>query len=281
MNTITIEPLGPSVGAEIRGVDPGRLIEDDELPATLLQAVEDAGVLVFRDLHLDRETQVAFCQKFGPIEMDEGRYEVKGIYRVSLDKATSATADYLYGNFGWHIDGLTPTVTKHPPPMLTMLTAQVVANGGGETEFASTYVAYDGLSDVEKDAFAGLRVFHTMEAGILRFIPNPNEQHMARMRSQPTKVHPLIWTHQTGKRSLVIGGTSDFIIGMPLEEGRVLLADLVERATTPDRVYCHKWQPGDTVLWDNRGLLHHVTPFDTSKPREMLRTTVLGQEAIQ
>jgi alpha-ketoglutarate-dependent taurine dioxygenase len=281
MSTITIEPLGPSVGAEVRGIDPERLLEDADLPAALLKAVEDTGVLVFRGLHLDRETQVAFCKKFGPIETSEGRYEVKGIYLVSLDRATSASADYLYGNFGWHIDGLTPTVTEHPPPMLTMLTAQVVADEGGDTEFASTYAAYDDLSDAEKEAFAGLRVFHTMEAGILRFIPKPTEEHMARFRSQPTKVHPLIWTHQTGKRSLVIGGTSDFIIGMPLEEGRALLSELVERATTPDRVYSHKWQPGDTVLWDNRGLLHHITPFDTSKPREMRRTTVLGQETIQ
>ncbi len=213
--------------------------------------------------------------------MDEGRNETKGVYRVSLDRATSATADYLFGNFGWHIDGLTPTVTEHPPPMLTMLTAQVVADLGGDTEFASSYAAYDDLTEREKEAFAGRRVFHTMEAGILRFIPNPTEEHMARLRSQPTKVHPLIWTHKTGKRSLVIGGTSDFIIGMRLEEGRALLAELVERATTPDRVYCHKWQPGDTVLWDNRGLLHHITPFDTTEPREMLRTTVLGQETIQ
>jgi alpha-ketoglutarate-dependent taurine dioxygenase len=281
MSAITIEPLGPSVGAEVQGVDPERMIEDDELPAAILKAVEEAGVLVFRDLHLDRDTQVAFCQKFGPIEMSEGKYEVKGIYRVTLEKAASATADYLYGNFGWHIDGLTPTVNEHPPPMLTMLTAQAIANVGGDTEFASTYAAYDALSDDEKEEFAELRVFHTMEAGILRFIPHPTEEHMARMRSQPTKVHPLIWTHKTGQRSLVIGGTSDFIIGMPLEPGRALLADLVERATTPDRVYSHKWRPGDTVLWDNRGLLHHITPFDTSKPREMLRTTVLGQEAIE
>ena len=81
--------------------------------------------------------------------------------------------------------------------------------------------------------------------------------------------------------SLVIGGTSDFILGMPALEGRALLSELVERATTPDRVYSHKWRPGDTVLWDNRGLLHHITPFDTSRPREMLRTTVLGDEPIQ
>ncbi len=281
MSTLTIEPLGANVGAEVRGLDPERLSEDDQLPAAILNAVEHAGVLVFRDLHLDPDTQVAFCRKLGPIEMNEGKYEVKGIYRVTLEKAASASADYLYGNFGWHIDGLTPTVNEHPPPMLTMLTAQVVADDGGDTEFASTYAAYDDLSDGEKDTFAGLRVFHTMEAGILRFIPKPTEEHMARLRSQPTKVHPLIWTHKTGKRSVVIGGTSDFILGMPALEGRALLSELVERATTPDRVYSHKWRPGDTVLWDNRGLLHHITPFDTSRPREMLRTTVLGQEVVQ
>jgi alpha-ketoglutarate-dependent taurine dioxygenase len=214
----------------------------------------------------------------GPIEENEGRSDVKGIYRVTLDRATSATADYLRGNFGWHIDGLTPTVTEHPPPMLTMLTAKVVAEEGGDTEFASTYAAYDALSDDEKVAFADLRVFHTMEAGILRFIPEPTDAHLARLRSQPTKVHPLVWTHATGRRSLVIGGTSDHIIGMPLDEGRALLARLVARATPPERVHRHEWAPGDTVLWDNRGVLHRVSQYDTTKPREMLRTTVLGQE---
>lgn len=281
MSTITIDPLGTSVGAQVRGVDRERLLEDDELPAALLDALEEVGVLVFRGLHLDPETQVAFCRKLGPIEENEGSYEVKGIYRVTLDKATSAFADYLRGNFGWHIDGLTPTVTEHPPPMATMLTAEVVAADGGDTEFVSTYAAYDALSEEEKEAFADLWVFHTMEAGILRFIPDPTPEHLERLTSQPTKVHPLIWNHRSGRRSVVIGGTSDHVLDMPLEEGRALLADLVERATVPERVYRHEWAPGDTILWDNRGLLHRVTEFDTTKPREMLRTTVLGQEDTQ
>jgi alpha-ketoglutarate-dependent taurine dioxygenase len=280
MSTLTLERVGP-VGAEVSGVDRARLLEDADLTGALLEALEEVGVLVFHDLFLDPETQVTFCRRFGPIEESEGRFDIKGIYRVTLDKATSATADYLRGNFGWHIDGLTPTVTEHPPPMVTMLTAKVVAEEGGDTEFASTYAAYDALSDEEKEAFADLKVFHTMEAGILRFIPDPTEEHLARLRSQPTKVHPIVWTHSTGRRSLVMGGTSDHIIGMPRDEGRALLADLVERATIPERVYRHRWSPGDTVLWDNRGLLHRVTTFDTARPREMLRTTVLGQEDTQ
>jgi alpha-ketoglutarate-dependent taurine dioxygenase len=68
---------------------------------------------------------------------------------------------------------------------------------------------------------------------------------------------------------------------MSREKSRALLDDLLERATRPDLVYRHQWQPGDTVLWDNRGLLHHVVRYDTTKPREMWRTTVLGREPIQ
>jgi alpha-ketoglutarate-dependent taurine dioxygenase len=68
---------------------------------------------------------------------------------------------------------------------------------------------------------------------------------------------------------------------MSPEDSRALLDDLLERATTPDLVYRHSWRKGDTVLWDNRGLLHHVVKYDTREPREMWRTTVLGQEPIQ
>ncbi len=79
----------------------------------------------------------------------------------------------------------------------------------------------------------------------------------------------------------MIGTHADQVEGMSREDGRVLLSDLLERATTPERVYRHEWQPGDTVLWDNRGLLPRVSAYDTTKPREMWRTTVLGQESIQ
>ncbi len=44
MGTITIEPLGHKVGAEVRGVDAERLNGDDEQPGALLKAVEEARV---------------------------------------------------------------------------------------------------------------------------------------------------------------------------------------------------------------------------------------------
>ena len=73
-----------------------------------------------------------------------------------------------------------------------------------------------------------------------------------------TSEHPLVWTHRDGRRSLVLGASTDHVVGMELEEGRALLADLLERSTTPDRVYRHEWTVGDTVIWDNRGVLHRA-----------------------
>jgi alpha-ketoglutarate-dependent taurine dioxygenase len=280
MNSPKLEKLSADVGAEVVGVDCDRLRDDDALPGAILDALEEVGVLVFRDLDLDPETQVAFCRKLGPIETNlTASHDVEGIFRVTLDRSKTATADYFVGNFGWHIDGCTPNKDAYPP-MVTMLSAQIVAEGG-DTEFASTYRAYDELSDDEKQSFASLRVLHRFERAVLPFLDNPTPEHLARLRGQPTKVHPLVWTHESGRRSLVIGTHADHVEGMPAEESRALLDGLLERATTAERVYRHEWQEGDTVLWDNRGLLHHVVQYDRTLPREMLRTTVLGQEPIQ
>jgi alpha-ketoglutarate-dependent sulfate ester dioxygenase len=70
--------------------------------------VEEVSVLVFRGLHLDPETQVAFCRKQGPVETNlAASHDVKGVFRVTFDRSKTAAADYFVRNFGWHIDGCT------------------------------------------------------------------------------------------------------------------------------------------------------------------------------
>jgi len=68
---------------------------------------------------------------------------------------------------------------------------------------------------------------------------------------------------------------------MSRADGRALLDDLLYRWTRTERVYRHEWSVGDTVIWDNQGVLHRVEPYDLTSPREMLRTTLLGDEPIQ
>ena len=104
----------------------------------------------------------------------------------------------------------------------------LLAERGGETEFASSYGAYDELSNEEEERFGSLRVVHSLEASQRRVTPNPSPEVLARWRARPTHAHPLVWTHRSGRKSLVLGASADYIVGMDLDEGRALLAELPE-----------------------------------------------------
>jgi alpha-ketoglutarate-dependent sulfate ester dioxygenase len=281
MSLLTITKLSESVGAEITGLEPDRLACDDPIGDAILKALEDNGVLVFRGLRLDPEAQVAFCRRLGEVDhSSDGHHPVAGIYPITLDTSKNSSAAYLRATFDWHIDGCTP-LGDECPQKATVLSAVQVAERGGETEFANSYAAYDALTDEEKERFGSLRVVHSLEASQRRITPDPTPEQVARWRARRTHEHPLVWTHRSGRKSLVLGASADYVVGMDLEEGRALLAQILQRATVPERVYSHTWSVGDTVIWDNRGVLHRAAPYDPSSSREMLRTTVLGDEPIQ
>ncbi|KLO45606.1 taurine catabolism dioxygenase TauD [Mycobacterium nebraskense] len=281
MSLLTINKLTASVGAEVSGLDPARLASDDPVGEAVLDALEDNGVLVFRGLRLDPEVQVAFCRLLGEVDHSaDGHHPVAGIYPISLNPAKNSSAEILKATFDWHIDGCTP-LGDECPQKATVLSAVQVAEWGGETEFANSYAAYEELTDEEKDRFGSLRVVHSLEASQRRVHPDAGPEQVARWRSRRTHEHPLVWTHRSGRKSLVLGASADYVVGMDVDEGRALLHDLLERATGADKVYSHNWSVGDTVIWDNRGVLHRAAPYDPTSQREMLRTTVLGDEPIQ
>jgi alpha-ketoglutarate-dependent taurine dioxygenase len=275
VSTLATRPLG-RVGAEVLGVDGDRLLDDDDFPAAAMVALEENGVLLFRELHLKDDAQIVFSQKLDAVGKAEPA-PAPSIYKVSLDPTKTATAEYLKGTLYWHIDGAQDEV----PTKATMLSAHVLSSHGGETEFASTYAAYDDLSEEEKERFAALRVLHSFEASQRLVNPDPSPDELAKWRLRPDREHPLVWRHRSGRRSLVIGATADYVVGMDRDVGRGLLADLEARATAEDCVYRHVWTPGDLVIWDNTGVMHRVQPYDPSSAREMHRTTMSGDEAIR
>jgi alpha-ketoglutarate-dependent sulfate ester dioxygenase len=281
MSLLTINKLTASVGAEVAGLDLAHIASDDAVGEAVLDALEDNGVLVFRGLQLDPDAQVAFCGRLGEVDhSSDGHHPIAGIYPISLDPAKNSSAEYLKATFDWHIDGCTP-LHDECPQKATVLSAVHVAERGGETEFANAYAAYDALTAEEKARFGALRVVHSLEASQRRVNPDPSPEHLARWRARPTHEHPLVWTHRSGRKSLVLGASADYVVGMDRDEGRALLQELLDRATVSDKVYSHTWSVGDTVIWDNRGVLHRATPYDASSRREMLRTTVLGDEPIR
>jgi alpha-ketoglutarate-dependent taurine dioxygenase len=274
--TLKTEKLTATVGAEVLDVDLDRVRNDEALPQSVMAALEDNGVLVFRELHLDDEVQSAFCLKLGEVRRWPDR-PIPEIYEVSYNPE-NPYAKYVEGTVQWHIDG---TIDQDLPVKATVLTARVLADKGGETEFASTYAAYDALTDEEKAQFATLRVRHSLVAARRLLHPNPTPEQLADWTARGSNEHPLVWTHGTGRKSLVIGASTDCVVGMDPEQSRALLDDLLERATTSDRVFQHSWSVGDMVIWDNCGVVHRAVPYDPDSRREMHRCTIIGTEPIR
>jgi alpha-ketoglutarate-dependent taurine dioxygenase len=261
--------LSPHLGVRVTGVEN---LLDDAVISRCLEALKWRGVLLFRGLHLDDEAQLAFSRKLGEVVSQRGQE----IFKVSLDPAVNPTAEYLKGTFNWHIDGTTDKI----PVRATTLTARHVAMIGGQTEFASTYAAYENLTEADRKRYEGLRVLHSFERSQLAVKPDASEQEIAIWRRVPTNEMSLVWKRRDGRRSLVIGTTADHIVGMDPAESRALLDELLEWSTQPRFRYTHEWQEGDLVVWDNTGMLHRALPYDVSSRRTLHRTTVYGDEAF-
>lgn len=275
MDVLTVKKLSDTVGAEILDVDQDRLLQDPALPGACLEALDAYGVLLFRELHLDDANQVAFCKRLGEV-VSVPSHPVPEITVITLDPG-NRLAEYFRGAFLWHIDGSMDDI----PSKASVLTAHATAETGGETEFASTYVGFDCLTEDEKERYGSLRVVHTFEASQRPMYPDPTPQQLADWANRQPKEHPLVWEHQSGRCSLVLGATASHIVGMDLEEGRELLEELLDRTTSTERVLRHEWSVGETVIWDNRGVLHRACPYDSDSPREMHRTTLVGDEPIR
>jgi len=82
-----------------------------------------------------------------------------------------------------------------------------------------------------------------------------------------------------GRRALYIASHAYAIDGMDDRDARQMLAELMDETTRRDYVYVHKWRPGDVVMWDNRAMLHRGRPWDYSKERSMVRTTISATDA--
>ncbi|MEE3849041.1 TauD/TfdA family dioxygenase [Gordonia sp. LSe1-13] len=277
MTALRTEPLSEKVGAKILDVDVDRLRTDPDLPSAVASALDEAGVLLLPALYADDETLVEFCRRLGTlINFSHLPPATEEVMEISFDPS-NPNREYLRSNEFWHIDGLLDEIA----PKSSILTARITSAEGGETEFASTYHAYDELTDEEKERFADLRVVHTFEAVQRLTYPDPTPEQLEEWASRTVREHPLVWEHDSGRRSLVLGATASHIVGMDLDEGKALLTQLRERITGPGKVCRHSWTEGDTVFWDNTGLMHRVCEFDHDKPRVMHRITVAGEEKIK
>jgi alpha-ketoglutarate-dependent taurine dioxygenase len=275
--TVTTTKITPEIGFEFAGLSGADLV-DPERAAECQTALDEHGVVVYREANIGDADLLAFTEMLGTVVIPRmgGLEAHPGVDVISLDPAESALATYRRSTIFWHLDGTMDDL----PQKATLLTALVVADEGGDTEFANTYAAYEALPDDEKAQLADLRVLHTFTAAQLLFTPEPTDKERAAWASVPSKDHPLVWARRDGRKSLLIGSTAERIVGWPDDESRALLDHLVAWVTQPRFVLRHHWHPGDLVVWDNTGLLHRAIPYDATSRRLMHRTTLVGEEEV-
>ena len=272
---LQFETIKPKIGARV--LNSKEELLSGELSAQIYELLEARGVLVFKQLHLTEEEQIQFTNALGGNATEMG-VDGGAIFSISLDKGEhhKSVIEYLMGSLYWHVDG-----TMNPVPVRgSILISKVLPTWGGNTEFSNCYAAWDDLSQETKDKIDDLRVVHAMWVSQLYHTPEPTIAQLDDWMSKGTQELPLVWHHNSGRKSLVLGNTARNVVGKDFEASARTLHGLREFATSEPYHYAHEWEVGDSVMWDNTGTLHRAMPYDPDCGRLLKRTILLGDEAF-
>ncbi|HYE93222.1 MAG TPA: TauD/TfdA family dioxygenase [Terriglobales bacterium] len=275
-----ITRLTEHFAAEIAGVDIGAPLDDATWTA-IRAALDEHSVLVFRGQTLDDERQIAFSERFGPLEKTRSMNPAAGTVfarQSNLDIKTGEPIPaedrrmvYQLANMLWHSDSSFKPVGS----LCSLLSARIVPPEGGATEFASARAAYPSLPDDLKRQAEGLTVVHDFSWS--RDQVRPGFFTEKERAEYPPVQHPLVRTNPVnGRKSLFLGAHASHVVGMSVEDGRALLARLLAHVTQRQFVYRHEWSEGELVIWDNRCVLHRATPFDTARYKRFMQRTTVG-----
>lgn len=279
--TLQTRPLSPMVGCEVLDFDAARPASDAVI-GQLRALLDRTGVLLFRGQTLSPEAHVAFSRRFGALqEVAQKQYQMDGqplIYIIgNVRDGDRQVGDPSVGRL-WHSD---QSFLQHPA-LGSLLYGVECPPEGAETLFANMYLAYDTLPEDLKALAGRLHAIHSFAEYYeeLRH-RDPTQPPLTddRRTRYPDVVHPLVRRNpHTGRLALYINpGYATGILEMPGEDGDTLLDRLCAHACSPDLVYAHRWQAGDLLFWDNLGVNHKGTPFDTTRyTRRMHRTTIAG-----
>jgi alpha-ketoglutarate-dependent 2,4-dichlorophenoxyacetate dioxygenase len=280
--TLQLRPLHPVFVAEASGLDLARPMSDANVRA-VNAAMNQYGVLVFRGQPLTAQQQIDFAKSFGPLDIglkrvfkrperleDERLIDISNVdAQGNVARRDSPKNLSNFANQLWHSD----SSFMNPRAAYSMLHCVVKPSWGGDTEFADLRDAYDTLDERTKAEIQDLKAEHF--ALHTRILLGDDAYTDDQKKEIPPAVWPLADTHPgSGRKVLFVGVHARQILGWPTAEARMLIHDLIEHATQRERVYAHRWQVGDTVIWDNRATLHRGRRYDVAERRELRRTTI-------
>jgi len=278
-----IVPLGPGFAAELRGITLADVANDDAAYAAARATFEEHSVLVFRGQEVSDEGQLAFSRRFGPPEVTKVGSLGTGSHFIILTTigpdGKVVPPDHRYAmrnkaNQLWHTD----SSFKRTPALTSILSARIIPENGGETEFVSTRLAFERLDPALQAKLAKSFVWHDYNhsrSKIAEGLATPEER-----AALPPACWRMVWKNPVnGRSALYLASHAYAVEGMEPAEGKRLIEELMAAATAPGVSYVHAWKAGDVVMWDNRATMHRGRPWPAHEARLMIRTTISATAA--
>lgn len=293
---IAVTPLGATLAADVEAGDLRTI--DDATFAEIEAAWLERKVIRVRGQSFENRDLVAFGRRFGEfqpnnvaatpdprmrvpsesapqiaIARDPDAPQVSFISNlVENEKALGMLGD---GELVWHTDQSSFEVT----PSATILYAVEAPSGQGFTEFLDMVAVYETLPEALRARVRTLRLKHddTYDSAGHR---RPGYDPVIDVRASPGAIHPLVYTHPvTGRDALFLGRRPHgYVMGLDVSESEALLDALWAHTIQERFIWRQDWLPGDVLVWDNRSVMHHRTPFDPQARRLMRRVCIKGSK---
>jgi taurine dioxygenase len=276
--SLKTEPLSPTIGAEILGVDLSTDLDEDAI-AQIRASLLKFGVIFFRGQHLTPARQVAFAKKFSEPEVHpivQGTDEFQEVIHV----VKPANEPASFGT-DWHQDN----TFFEAPSLGTILCAEKVPPCGGDTLFADMTRAYESLSDGMKNLLGGLSAIHSAKraydpAGTAgpKYRGEATLKYKLSEAVEDENIHPVVRTHpETGEKSLFVNEMFTIRFdGMTEAESQPLLQYLYQHCIQPEYTCRFRWTDGAVAFWDNRCVAHYAMDDYFGHERIMNRVTLQG-----
>jgi len=282
-SALDVRPVTGRIGAEIRGVQ----LSGDLDPA-IVQAIEAAlvrhKVLFFRGQdHLDNAEHEAFAQLLGdPVAHPTVPVAEGSRYLLDLDSKEG------YAASSWHTD----VTFVDAYPKASILRALTVPEAGGDTVWANTETAYEGLPEPLRQLANNLWALHTNDYdyaarfGITSDSPDAAKDRQKYQRSVFASTvyeteHPVVRVHPvSGQRSLLLGHFVKQFVGLNQKDSARLYDILQDHVTREENIVRWRWQAGDVAIWDNRATQHRAIADFAFQRRTLRRATVHGDTPV-
>jgi len=270
-HALDIEPIDASFGAVVRGIKVTAL--DDTVWRELYAAWLKYALLIFPDQHLERDQQIAFAKRFGPLEFEMAAISnVKSDGTLRLEKDNDDMMKVLKGNMGWHCDSTYMPVQAKG----AVFSAEVVPSIGGRTGFADMRSAYDALDAGLKARIEGLSAYHSLHYSQSKL------GHQAKkadgeysgygFHGGPVPLRPLVKIHpETGRKSLLIGRHAHNVPDMDKAESERFLEGLGNPLPPLPAQYADfvLWRQGPEAQEQSREALDYWLPQLQDAPAEL------------